>query len=59
MRFSRPASQSGLAVGLAPRREAGLRPQYHGAYYAAFLIDPAGNRIEAVCHAAGAGRERP
>lgn len=28
----------------------GLRPQYHEGYYAAFVIDPAGNRIEAVCH---------
>lgn len=28
----------------------GLRPQYHAGYYAAFVIDPAGNRIEAVCH---------
>ena len=28
----------------------GLRPAYHDAYYAAFLRDPDGNRIEAVCH---------
>lgn len=28
----------------------GLRPGYHEAYYAAFLLDPDGNRIEAVCH---------
>lgn len=28
----------------------GLRPQYHTGYYAAFVIDPAGNRIEAVWH---------
>jgi len=28
----------------------GLREQYHPDYYAAFLTDPAGNRIEAVCH---------
>ncbi|MEZ5826133.1 MAG: VOC family protein [Geminicoccaceae bacterium] len=27
----------------------GLR-DYHPHYYAAFLIDPAGNRLEAVCH---------
>lgn len=30
------------------------RPHYHEHYYAAFLRDPAGNRIEAVCHAAPA-----
>jgi catechol 2,3-dioxygenase-like lactoylglutathione lyase family enzyme len=29
----------------------GLRPQYHPDYYAAFVIDPDGHRIEAVCHA--------
>lgn len=31
----------------------GLRPQYHADYYAAFVIDPDGHNIEAVCHAAG------
>ncbi|THV25862.1 VOC family protein [Peteryoungia ipomoeae] len=30
----------------------GLRPQYHQNYYAAFVIDPDGRRIEAVCHRA-------
>ena len=30
----------------------GLRPHYHDNYYAAFLFDPSGNRIEAVCHTA-------
>lgn len=30
----------------------GLRPMYHPDYYAAFLIDPDGNNIEAVCHKA-------
>ena len=25
-----------------------LRPEYHGGYYAAFIRDPDGNRIEAV-----------
>ena len=28
----------------------GLRPQYHPDYYAAFVLDPDGHRIEAVCH---------
>ncbi len=28
----------------------GLRAQYHPSYFAAFLQDPDGNRIEAVCH---------
>jgi catechol 2,3-dioxygenase-like lactoylglutathione lyase family enzyme len=29
----------------------GLRPQYHADYYGAFVLDPDGHRIEAVCHA--------
>lgn len=29
----------------------GLRPLYHPDYYAAFVLDPDGHRIEAVCHA--------
>ena len=29
----------------------GFRPHYHAAYYAAFVIDPDGHNIEAVCHA--------
>jgi hypothetical protein len=27
-----------------------LRPNYHPNYYAAFVIDPDGHNIEAVCH---------
>ncbi|MBD2100149.1 VOC family protein [Leptolyngbya sp. FACHB-261] len=27
-----------------------LRPEYHSSYYAAFVTDPDGNRLEAVCH---------
>lgn len=29
----------------------GLRPQYHASYYGAFVLDPDGHRLEAVCHA--------
>jgi catechol 2,3-dioxygenase-like lactoylglutathione lyase family enzyme len=29
----------------------GLRPRYHASYYGAFVLDPDGHRIEAVCHA--------
>jgi len=28
----------------------GLRPEYSGKYYAAFVLDPDGNNVEAVCH---------
>ena len=30
----------------------GPRPHYHATYYGAFVFDPDGNNIEAVCHAA-------
>ena len=29
----------------------GLRPQYHPNYYGAFVLDPDGHNVEAVCHA--------
>lgn len=28
----------------------GLRPQYHAGYYAAYVLDPDGNNVEAVFH---------
>ena len=28
-------------------------PEYHPGYYAAFVRDPDGNNVEAVCHAPG------
>jgi catechol 2,3-dioxygenase-like lactoylglutathione lyase family enzyme len=43
---------AGLAAGGRSDGEPGLRPRYHPDYYAAFLFDPAGNRVEAVCHSA-------
>ena len=43
---------AGLAHGGSDDGAPGLRPDYHEAYYAAFLLDPDGNRIEAVCHKA-------
>jgi hypothetical protein len=27
-----------------------LRPQYHPNYYGAYVLDPDGHNIEAVCH---------
>jgi hypothetical protein len=27
-----------------------MRPQYHPNYYGAFVLDPDGNNVEAVCH---------
>lgn len=43
---------AGLANGGRSDGDPGPRPHYHTAYYAAFLFDPAGNRVEAVCHTA-------
>ena len=40
--------QAGIDAGLADDGPAGLRPQYGGDYYAAFLKDAAGNGFEAV-----------
>jgi len=42
--------EAGIAAGGRDDGPPGLRPAYHPAYYAAFLLDPDGNRIEAVCH---------
>lgn len=41
---------AGLAAGGTDQGTPGLRA-YHPGYYAAFLADPDGNRLEAVCHA--------
>lgn len=40
---------AGVAAGGSSDGEPGLR-RYHPGYYAAFLVDGDGNRIEAVCH---------
>jgi catechol 2,3-dioxygenase-like lactoylglutathione lyase family enzyme len=40
-----------IAAGGADNGKPGLRPIYHQNYYAAFVIDPDGHNVEAVCHA--------
>ena len=40
-----------LANGGCDDGAPGLRPLYHASYYGAFVLDPDGHRIEAVCHA--------
>jgi catechol 2,3-dioxygenase-like lactoylglutathione lyase family enzyme len=40
-----------LAAGAEVNGGPGLRPQYHPDHYGAFVIDPEGHNIEAVCHA--------
>ncbi|KAF4835522.1 hypothetical protein CGCTS75_v002181 [Colletotrichum tropicale] len=44
--FHKAALEAGGKDNGAP----GLRPQYHPNYYGAFVIDPAGNNVEVVCH---------
>lgn len=40
-----------IAAGGQDNGKPGLRPHYHDNYYGAFVLDPDGNNIEAVCHA--------
>ena len=44
--------EAGLDHGGRDDGAPGLRPHYHEHYYGAFLLDPFGNRVEAVCHRA-------
>lgn len=46
--------RAALAAGGTDHGAPGLRPHYHANYYAAFVIDPEGHNIEAVCHKAEA-----
>lgn len=39
-----------MAAGGRDNGGPGLRPHYHPNYYGAFVFDPDGNNIEAVCH---------
>jgi catechol 2,3-dioxygenase-like lactoylglutathione lyase family enzyme len=41
---------NGLAAGGRDNGPPGPRPDYGPTYYAAFLLDPDGNNVEAVCH---------
>ena len=43
--------RAALAAGGKDNGAPGLRPHYHVNYYAAFVLDPDGHNIEAVCHA--------
>lgn len=42
--------EAALAAGAKDNGAPGLRPRYHPSYYAAFVFDPDGYNIEAVCH---------
>ncbi|MFN2505002.1 MAG: VOC family protein [Acidimicrobiales bacterium] len=40
-----------VAVGAEVLHERRMWPEYHPGYYGAFVRDPDGNNVEAVCHA--------
>lgn len=42
--------QTALSAGGRDNGQPGLRPHYHENYYGAFVLDPDGHNIEAVCH---------
>jgi catechol 2,3-dioxygenase-like lactoylglutathione lyase family enzyme len=42
--------EAALAAGGRDNGAPGIRAHYHPNYYGAFVIDPDGNNIEAVCH---------
>ncbi|MGJ7902001.1 VOC family protein [Lysobacter sp. 1R34A] len=43
-----------LAAGARDNGAPGVRAHYHPNYYGAYVIDPDGNNVEAVCHAPAA-----
>jgi catechol 2,3-dioxygenase-like lactoylglutathione lyase family enzyme len=42
--------EAAMAAGGRDNGGPGLRPEYHRSYYGAFVLDPDGNNIDAVCH---------
>jgi catechol 2,3-dioxygenase-like lactoylglutathione lyase family enzyme len=43
--------EAAVAAGAEVLHEPRLWPEYHPGYYGAFVRDPDGNNVEAVCHA--------
>lgn len=43
--------KAAMAAGGRDNGSPGVRPHYHANYYGAFVLDPDGHNIEAVCHA--------
>jgi len=44
--------QAAIAAGGRDNGAPGLRPHYHSNYYGAYVLDPDGHNLEAVCHEA-------
>jgi catechol 2,3-dioxygenase-like lactoylglutathione lyase family enzyme len=42
--------EAALKAGARDNGAPGVRPHYHPHYYGAFVLDPDGHNIEAVCH---------
>jgi catechol 2,3-dioxygenase-like lactoylglutathione lyase family enzyme len=42
--------QAAMAAGGRDNGAPGVRPHYHEHYYGAFVLDPDGHNVEAVCH---------
>jgi catechol 2,3-dioxygenase-like lactoylglutathione lyase family enzyme len=45
--------EAALSLGAESLHDPRLWPEYHPGYYGAFVRDPDGNNVEAVCHTAG------
>ncbi len=45
--------EAATAAGGKDNGPPGLRPHYHPNYYGAFVVDPEGHNLEAVCHKPG------
>ena len=43
--------EAAISTGARDNGPPGLRGEYHPNYYGAFVLDPDGNNVEAVCHA--------
>ena len=48
--FAAPDRSTGITAGGTDNGGPGLRPQYHADYFAAYVLDPDGNNVEAVFH---------
>ena len=42
--------EAAIAAGAKDNGKPGLRKRYHASYYGAYVTDPDGHNIEAVCH---------
>jgi catechol 2,3-dioxygenase-like lactoylglutathione lyase family enzyme len=49
--------EAGKAAGAEVLHEPRVWPEYHSNYYGAFVRDPDGNNVEAVCHTPDSGPE--